>query len=65
MNARNAAREFRRARARRNALANRIAGLVAAGRAPDPRIVAEWESASARYESLDRSTRSTPTQNQP
>ena len=65
MNDRCLRREFRRARARRNALANRIAGLVAAGRAPDPRIVAEWESASARYESLDRSTPSTPTKIQP
>jgi hypothetical protein len=40
---RNASREFRRAQARQNYLANTISADVAAGRQPDPRAVAAWE----------------------
>ena len=58
MTSRNASREFRRALARKNALANRIAEDVAAGRQPDPRTVAEWELATmqtfARRNDLSR-----------
>jgi hypothetical protein len=43
---RNASREFRRAQARQNYLANTIAADVAAGRQPDPRTVAAWELAT-------------------
>jgi hypothetical protein len=43
---RNASRELRRAQARQNYLANRIAEDVAAGRQPDQRAVAEWELAT-------------------
>lgn len=52
MNARNASREWRRANARRNALANEIAGLLAAGRTPDHRLVADWEAATIRLSTL-------------
>jgi hypothetical protein len=55
---RNASREFRRAQARQNYLANRIAADVAAGRQPDTRLVAEWELATmqtfARRNDLSR-----------
>lgn len=61
MNARNAAREFRRARARRNAIANEIAGLLAAGRTPDHRLVADWEAATIRLANIPPKTQ---TQNQ-
>ena len=43
---RNTAREWRRALARQNALANEIAAACASGRVPDRRLVAEWELAS-------------------
>lgn len=52
MNARNASREFRRARARRNYLANEIAGLLAAGRTPDHRLVADWEDEAIRLANI-------------
>lgn len=45
---RNTAREWRRALARQNALANEIAAACASGRVPDRRIVAEWSLASMR-----------------
>jgi hypothetical protein len=45
---RNASRELRRAQARQNYLANRIAEDVASGRVPDRRLVAEWSLASMR-----------------
>jgi hypothetical protein len=58
MTSRNASRELRRAQARQNYLANRIAEDVAAGRQPDPRLVAEWELATmqtfARRNDLSR-----------
>jgi len=61
---RNASRELRRAQARQNYLANRIAEDVAAGRQPDPRTVAEWELATmqvfARRNDLSRKPQ-TPT----
>ena len=54
MNAKNQSREWRRARARRDALANQIAGAVAAGLTPHAQLVAEWESAAQRTDKLDR-----------
>jgi hypothetical protein len=61
---RNTAREWRRALARKNALANRIAEDVAAGRQPDPRTVAEWELATmqvfARRNDLSRKPKPQP-----
>jgi hypothetical protein len=48
MTSRNASREFRRALARQNALANEIAAACASGRVPDRRLVAEWSLASMR-----------------
>ena len=45
---RNTAREWRRALARQNALANEIAAACASGRVPDRRLVAEWSLASMR-----------------
>lgn len=47
-NSRNTAREWRRALARQNALANEIAAACASGRVPDRRLVAEWSLASMR-----------------
>lgn len=52
MNARSASREWRRLSARRNALANEIAGLLSAGRTPDHRLVAEWETATIRLANI-------------
>lgn len=52
MNARNASREWRRRNARSNALANEIAGLLAAGRTPDHRLVADWEAAMIRLANI-------------
>jgi len=52
MNARNAAREHRRARSRRDYIANEIAGLLAAGLTPDHRLVADWEAATIRLSTL-------------
>lgn len=52
MTARNAAKEWRRRNARRNALANEIAGLLAAGRTPDHRLVADWEAATIRLANI-------------
>jgi hypothetical protein len=55
---RSASRELRRAQARQNYLANRIAEDVAAGRQPDQRAVAAWELATmqtfARRNDLSR-----------
>ena len=48
MTSRNTAREWRRALARQNALANEIAAACASGRVPDRRLVAEWSLASMR-----------------
>lgn len=45
-------REWRRALARQNALANEIAGLLAAGRTPDHRLVADWEAATIRLANI-------------
>lgn len=61
---RNASRELRRAQARQNYLANRIAEDVAAGRQPNPRLVAEWELATmqtfARRNELSRKPQPQP-----
>ena len=56
MNARNASREWRRLNARRNALANEIAGILAAGRTPDHRLVADWEAATIRLANIPPKT---------
>ena len=47
-NTRNTSREWRRALARQNALANEIAAACASGRVPERRLVAEWSLASMR-----------------
>ena len=59
MNARSASREWRRLNARRNALANEIAGLLAASRTPDHRLVADWEAATRRLSSIPPKTQPT------
>lgn len=59
MNARNASREWRRLNARRNALANEIAGLLSAGRTPDHRLVADWEAATIRLANIPPKTQPT------
>ena len=60
MNARNARREWHRANNRRNYLANEIAGLLAAGRTPAPRLVADWEAATARLATIPPKQPKTP-----
>ena len=54
---RNTAREWRRALARQNALANEIAAACASGRVPDRRLVAEWSLASMRVYARERNLR--------
>ena len=56
-NTRNTAREWRRALARQNALANEIAAACASGRVPDRRIVAEWSLASMRVYARENNLR--------
>lgn len=53
MNARNLSREWRRARARRDHLANEICGYLVAGRTPDKYILSEWELATERLSRLE------------
>lgn len=53
MNARNFAREWRAAKARRNFLANEVCGLLAAGRTPDKHFLSEWEAATQRLSRLE------------
>jgi hypothetical protein len=61
---RNTAREWRRALARKNALANEIAAACASGRVPERRLVAEWELATmqtfARRNDLSRKPQPQP-----
>ena len=54
---RNTAREWRRALARQNALANEIAAACASGRVPDRRLVAEWSLASMRVYAREKNLR--------
>lgn len=54
---RNASREWRRALARQNALANEIAASCASGRVPDRRLVAEWSLASMRVYARENNLR--------
>ena len=54
---RNTAREWRRALARQNALANEIAAACASGRVPDRRLVAEWSLASMRVYARENNLR--------
>ena len=54
---RNTAREWRRALARQNALANEIAAACASGRVPDRRLVAEWSLASMRAFAREKNLR--------
>ena len=54
---RNTAREWRRALARQNALANEIAAACASGRVPDRRLVADWSLASMRVYARERNLR--------
>lgn len=54
---RNTAREWRRALARQNALANEIAAACASWRVPDRRLVAEWSLASMRVYAREKSLR--------
>ena len=56
-NTRNTSREWRRALARQNALANEIAAACASGRAPDLRLVAEWSLASMRVYAREKNLR--------
>lgn len=56
-NTRNTAREWRRALARQNALANEIAAACASGRVPDRRLVAEWSLASMRVYAREKNLR--------
>ena len=54
---RNTAREWRRALARQNALANEIAAACASGLVPDRRLVAEWSLASMRVYAREKNLR--------
>ena len=54
---RNTAREWRRALALQNALANEIAAACASGRVPDLRLVAEWSLASMRVYAREKNIR--------
>lgn len=54
---RNTAREWRRALARQNAIANEIAAACASGRVPDRRLVAEWTHATMRVYDREKKLR--------
>ena len=56
-NTRNTAREWRRALARQNALANEISAACASGRVPDRRLVADWSLASMRVFAREKNLR--------
>ena len=53
MNARNLSKEWRKARARRNFLANEVCGLLAAGMKPDRNLLSEWEAATCRLARIE------------